>query len=99
MGDIKSEKKLRKKQDVVQQLLIYILKLAWNSEVKIQHHVAVQQFLTVQLGSFQLEKKNFVAVYCSAAFGCSLGNRLGIAKRIFNGRVFFSSFWLFSNQF
>jgi hypothetical protein len=59
-----------------------MLKLAWNSEVKIQQQVAVQQFLTVQLGSFKLEKKNSLVVDCSVAFGCSLGNRLGIAKKI-----------------
>jgi hypothetical protein len=46
--ETKNQKKLRKKQDVVQQLLIYKLKLAWNSEVKIQQQVAAQQFLTVQ---------------------------------------------------
>jgi hypothetical protein len=56
-----------------------MLKQAWNSEVKIQQHVAVQQFLTVQLGSFPLEKINSLTVYCSAAFVCSLGKQLGIA--------------------
>jgi hypothetical protein len=80
-------------------LYIYMLKLAWNNEVMIQQQVAVQQFLAVQFGSFKLEKKNSLVVYCSAAFGCSLGNQLGIAKKRFNGRLFFISFWLFSNQF